>query len=129
MKPLLPLFLGLLLAGCATVPATKVLTRQDNGHAVTVPVGTTLVVQLPSNPTTGYAWTPVNVPAPVLKLIRSSYAQTPAPPAFAGVGGMDTFRFDALKAGSQILQLNYARVWEKGIPPVETVSFPVTVEP
>ena len=55
MKPLFAL-LACLLAGCATTYPTKTLTPLDNGHEVTVKVGEFLVVELPSNHTTGYGW-------------------------------------------------------------------------
>ncbi len=124
MKKLLSLCLGLLLAGCATAQSTRILTQQDSGCAVAVSVGTIIVVRLPANPTTGYDWKPVSVTAPVLTLIGLSYA---APRGVVGAGGTDTFRFRATKTGQQRLQLNYARPWETGVPPVQTVSFMVTV--
>jgi inhibitor of cysteine peptidase len=130
MKRLYPLFAALLLAGCATNgPITKTLTLKDNGQACTVPVGTTLMVSLAANPTTGYDWKPVAANHPVLKLVRSTYAQSGAPTILVGAGGNDTFQLAAVKPGQQVLELNYVRPWEKDVPPARTVRFPITVTP
>lgn len=128
MKWLPSICLGLLLAGCATAPGTKVLTSKDSGRTVTVPVGAMVEVELAANPTTGYDWEPVSGAGPALKLVRSSYTRNPAPQDYAGVGGTETFRFHAEKAGQEVVQLNYVRPWEKNAPPAETVRFTVAVQ-
>lgn len=121
--------LGLLLAGCATVPSgSRTLYEHDAGGNFAIPVGTALIVQLPANPSTGYDWKPSAL-APGLKLMHSSFVQNPAPAQVVGVGGMDTFRFHAEKAGAQVLELNYVRAWEKGIPPAKTVRYNLNVQP
>jgi inhibitor of cysteine peptidase len=127
MKALLPLALGCLLAGCATAgPNNVILTSQSNGKTVTVPVGSTILVRLAANPSTGFDWTPVSVAAPVLTLAGFTYTSS-APTGIVGAGGTDIFRFHADKPGTEVLQLNYARSWETNVPPVSTVSFTVSV--
>ena len=49
-----------------------VLTEQDNGKDIDLTIGSTLVVKLPSNPSTGYNWTVVGEPSP-LKLQKTSF--------------------------------------------------------
>jgi predicted secreted protein len=45
-----------------------------------------------------------------------------------GAGGVEVWRFKAMKAGRQGLQFEYRRPWEKGAPPAKIVTFSVTVE-
>lgn len=92
-----------------------------------VPLGAMIEVQLAANPSTGYNWKPVSVAAPVLTLLGLAYTPEQVPRGVVGAGGMDTFRFRAAKIGKQKLQLDYARPWEAGVPPVQTVSFTITV--
>jgi predicted secreted protein len=46
----------------------------------------------------------------------------------AGVGGVEVWRFKAMKAGKQGLQFEYRRPWEKGAPAAKIVTYAVTVE-
>ncbi len=108
-----------MLSGCASAQPARLLTQPDNGQTVTVPLGTTIMVQLAANPTTGYNWTPVSVTVPVLTLTGSSYTPDRVPSGVVGSGGMDTFRFRAFKTGQQQLRLNYARPWETNVHYVE----------
>jgi inhibitor of cysteine peptidase len=118
---------GFLLAGCASMPQTVVLSPHDSGHTITAAPGTIIEVRLPANPTTGYGWKPAEAPADVLTLVSSVYTPNSNPNGMAGVGGTEVFHFRASKTGQQTLQLNYARPWEQGVPPVKTVSFAVQV--
>jgi inhibitor of cysteine peptidase len=129
MKSLLPLLLGLLLAGCATTPGSRILTDQDNGRAITIPVGADAVVQLPANPTTGYDWKPAAATLPTLRLVESSYTPNASTMGLTGAGGTEIFRFRGLAPGQVTVQLNYARPWEKETAPAKSMRFTVTVAP
>lgn len=117
-----------LLAGCATNSSTKVLTPLDSGHEVAVTVGQVLIVELPSNATTGYGWNYRNSGEVVEQVGEREYMEDGHPLGMVGVGGMEIWRFRAVKAGRQILWLHYSRPWEKDVAPVKTVSFNVVVE-
>ncbi len=120
----------LLLAGCATSRNTTTLTPLDNGHELKVAVGHVLVVELPSNHTTGYSWGYRPAEAPVLEPVgEAAYMQDSSPFGMVGVGGTDIWRFRAVKVGRQALRLEYGRPWEKGSVPVKTVSYEVEVIP
>lgn len=129
MKFLLPLIAGGLLAGCATEPIGNILTPFDNGREIRAVVGQVLVVELPSNRTTGYCWQERRADAAVVEKIGApAYMQDAAPfgmVGMVGVGGKETWRFRVTQAGRQTLRLDYARPWENGVPPVKTVSFNV----
>jgi predicted secreted protein len=46
----------------------------------------------------------------------------------AGVGGVEVWRFKAVKAGRQGLSFEYRRPWEKSAPPAKIVTYSVSVE-
>ena len=118
-----------LLAGCATISNTRVLTPLDNGHEVSVKVGQVLVVELPSNVTTGYEWNYRTSGEVVVQLGQREYMEDSHPFGMVGVGGTEIWRFRAAKAGRETLRLDYSRPWEKDVAPVRTVSFNVVVVP
>ncbi|HEX9046272.1 MAG TPA: protease inhibitor I42 family protein [Verrucomicrobiae bacterium] len=119
-----------LLAGCAGMKtSTTTVTERDNGRDVQVAVGHVLVVKLPGNATTGYRWTASKTATESIlqQLGDSTYAPDMAPPGMVGVGGTETFQFEARKAGQETLRLEYVRSWEKGVPPARTFAVNVTV--
>lgn len=83
--------------------------------------GDRLVIRLPSNPSTGYAWT-VRTPArPVLVLTGRSFV--PAPDGGRiGAPGTAVLRFRVAAAGRRTLRLAYARSWEQGVAPADTFT-------
>ena len=88
--------------------ATLVLGPAANGTTVSLHRGDTLVVRLAGNPSTGYRWSTVRVPAS-LQLVAAQYV---APkPQRPGAGGTYVFRFRA-GTGAGRLALAYARPWE-----------------
>jgi inhibitor of cysteine peptidase len=91
-------------------------------------VGSVLEVRLEANHTTGYSWIAAPVASPVLVRQGRAVYQERAVGGKAGVGGVEVWRFKALKAGKQGLQFEYRRPWEKGAPAAKMVTFSVTVE-
>ena len=126
MKPVFAL-LACLLAGCATTFPTKTLTPLDNDHEVTVKVGEFLVVELPSNHTTGYGWVDHSEGAKLLQQVGATDYMQDSPEGLVGVGGTEIWEFHAAKVGRQTLRLDYVRPWEKDESPVKTVSFNIVV--
>ena len=45
-----------------------------------------------------------------------------------GVGGIETWRFNAVKTGTEGLQFEYRRPWEKSAPAAKTLRIEVTVQ-
>jgi len=92
------------------------------GDSISVADGQTFVIELESNPTTGYEWTAeANANA---EFVKSSMVTSSTLP---GAPGMQRLTFTATKAGSSTLVLNYARSFEPDTPPAETESFPLKV--
>jgi inhibitor of cysteine peptidase len=115
--------LALLLA--AAPAADVAVGKEMNGKTVTLGIGRTLAVRLPSNATTGYSWTVAAV-SPPLRPAGDSYAgpRNPVP----GAGGTQVLRFRAVRRGSGVLRLAYKRPWEKvWPPPAETYALRIIV--
>jgi len=108
-------------------PGAVVVTEQTRG-GVSLKTGAVLEVRLEANHTTGYSWIAAPVANPVLMMQGRAAYQENAAGGKAGVGGVEVWRFKAVKAGRQGLQFEYRRPWEKGAPPAKIVTFSVTVE-
>ena len=113
---------GQLGAGGATV-----VTEQTHGD-VSLKVGAVLEVRLEANHTTGYSWVFAPAVNPVLMRQGRTVYQEHVAGSSVGAGGVEIWRFKAVKAGKQGLQFEYRRPWEKGSPPAKVVTFSVTVE-
>jgi inhibitor of cysteine peptidase len=111
-----------------TVPGgATVVTEQTHGD-VSLKVGAVLEVRLEANHTTGYSWVFAPAVNPVLMRQGRTVYQEHAAGGTVGAGGVEVWRFKAMKAGKQGLQFEYRRPWEKGSPPAKVVTFTVTVD-
>lgn len=102
-------------AARAAKPGLVVATEAQNGMTVQVPRGSRLVVLLPANGTTGFAWTVAQAPSQ-LRLIGSDYeaAQSGSGPAVAGAAGRQKMTFEPVRAGAGVLRIVYRQSWEGG---------------
>lgn len=99
----------------------------ENGRAITLSRGDTLILLLASNRSTGYAWKVVrDDPAYLKPLGAPAYKRPPGSPV--GGGGYQLFRFIAEKPGTASLTLKYSRPWEQDVPPAKTYQLTVNVE-
>ena len=108
-----------------TTPAVT-LTEADNGKDIDLTAGTTLLVKLKGNPSTGYSWTVAGDPAP-LRLQKSSFAKKSGGGQKVGASGTETLRLSASSAGMSTLTVVYRRSWEYNVPPAKTFSVRVNV--
>ena len=100
-----------LVAGCGG----GVKTYTDSGQTISAGVNQEFVISLGSNPTTGYSWQESYDEA-VLELVEKTYEWgEEAEQGLVGAGGVEFFRFKALKAGKTEITLVYKRTWEEGI--------------
>jgi predicted secreted protein len=120
----------------ASVPHTLKLTVADKvvfkandqaGGNATLKLGGLLEIQLPANHTTGYSWIAAPVADPVLSRIGTAEYKEDSAGGKAGVGGVEIWRFKAVKVGKDVLKFEYRRPWEKSVPAAKTVTFSVTV--
>jgi inhibitor of cysteine peptidase len=115
------------VAGQVGAGGATVVTEQTHGD-VSLKVGAVLEVRLEANHTTGYSWVFAPAVNPVLMRQGRTVYQEHVAGGAVGAGGVEVWRFKAVKAGKQGLQFEYRRPWEKGSPPAKVVTFAVTVE-
>ena len=111
-------------ASAATPPVTT--TEQDGGKTIDVVVAQKIVVQLASNPTTGYQWSVIGSPAR-LEFVKSDYTTDPQAAGRMGAGGTQTLQFTAKSPGRVELKLGYACPWEKDVAPTKTFAVTIVV--
>ena len=115
------------VAGQAVPGGATVVTEQTHGD-VNLKVGAVLEVRLEANHATGYSWVFAPAVNPVLMRQGRAAYQEHAAGSNVGAGGVEVWRFKAIKSGKQGLQFEYRRPWEKGSPPAKVVTFTVTVD-
>jgi inhibitor of cysteine peptidase len=111
VKKLLILMLiaaALTVAGCIGVAKTY----DDPGQTIDIGIKQEFVIALGSNPTTGYSWQESHDQT-MLELLEKSYKEE-AKEGVVGAGGIEYFRFKALKAGETEITLTYQQPWEGG---------------
>ncbi len=94
---------ALTVAGCIGVAKTYT----DPSQTVTIGVNQQFVIALGSNPTTGYSWQESHDQT-MLELLEKVYKE-PAQEGVVGTGGIEYFRFKAVKAGQTEITLVYQR--------------------
>ena len=111
----------LLVSGCGTTGSpghrreveqmsTVTLTQADNGRSVEVRPGTTIVIQLAENPTTGFRWAVDQTDERTVTIVRVDY--TTAAGGGIGGGGTRSFTLKAEHPGIMQLRLKLWRDWE-----------------
>ena len=129
MRRSMPIVLAavLLIAACAAPGSgggTTELTAADSGKAIEVANGESIVIRLDANSTTGYSWQQApGLDESVVKLVSESYQQATASPDMVGVGGTDTWAYQAVGAGTTTIALAYQRASD----PTAAQSFTVNV--
>jgi len=111
-KFLIPITMAM-MATCLLAGCVKVETYTDSGQTIDIGVDQEFVIALGANPTTGYDWE-VSLDEAMLELAEKTYKlPEEAEHEVVGAGGVDYFRFKALKAGETEITLVYKRTWEE----------------
>jgi len=106
--------------GCA---GKKIYGERTPTIAATV--GEQIIIELPSNPTTGYTWMPSGHPdSMVVTLMASDFE--PDPSTAFGTGGHHRWTFRAVGPGSTTIKFTYGRTWEQ-TPPEKSATFILNV--
>jgi len=113
MKKFLILITVAMMATCLLAGCVRVETYTDSGQTIDIGVNQEFVIALGANPTTGYDWE-VSLDEAMLELVEKTYKLAEeAEHEVVGAGGVDYFRFKALKAGETEITLVYKRTWEE----------------
>jgi inhibitor of cysteine peptidase len=114
------------LALCSAAWANVHLQESDLLQPTAVQVGSSLIISLPENPSTGYQWSLQWQPSKLLQLRGDEY-QAPAGNV-PGAGGTHHYTLRAVRTGFGAVVLQYGRRWHGGDkqPPV---YLPIVVQP
>ena len=113
-----------LVAGCVG----EVETYTDEGQTIDISVNHEFIIAIGANPTTGYDWE-VSLDETMLELAEKIYKLAEeAEHEIVGAGGVDYFRFKALKKGTTEITMVYKRPWEETTLQDETKVFIVNIE-
>jgi inhibitor of cysteine peptidase len=105
---LLIVLTAFLVAGCL-----QVKTYTDEGQGIDTGLNQQFVIALGANWTTGYKWQ-ASYDETMLELVggKSTYEEPKS--GLVGAGGIEYFRFKALKIGRTTVTLVYKQSWEGG---------------
>lgn len=124
------LVLGLAVAGCSLLdePPTGTVSigEQNNGKMVEVSREGELVVELASNPSTGYDWYLEGSLPSQLTTISDEF-EPEGDAGVVGAGGMRVITYGAVTPGTGPLTLVYKRAWETGVAPEKTFTVTVVI--
>lgn len=126
--PRLACLLGLsLLTACAQHPAHTVTVEDQRDCPTHLLTGQTLIVSLPSNPTTGYRWAIQDSAGGVLRGLGPEVYASTDEGQLLGSGGHSIWRFEAFAAGNGRLRLTSQQPWEPEAEPDQVFDCPITV--
>ncbi len=111
-------------AACTSEPAVKTYGRDDK--EINANAGDTFTIELAANLTTGYDWAVRIINDDIVSLVSKEYLPA-VDTSIVGSGGVDVFTFKAVRTGFAIINLDYARSFEKDST-VETLTYIVNVE-
>jgi predicted secreted protein len=112
-----------LLTGPAGCARTKLYG--EGTPTIVTAQGEQVVIELASNPTTGFSWALSGQPDPmVVTLMANDYAPSPSPTL--GASGHQRWTFRAVGLGSTTIRFAHGRTWQQ-TPPDKTATFTVIV--
>ena len=111
---------AMLLPGCGGTQEEDIATVKLSGNMATV--------ELKGNPTTGYTWLYTMSPEGIVREAFSDYIPDKTDDNVVGSGGKFVFTFEAVSEGEAELVFSYLRVWEEGIPAINTVTYKAVVD-
>ena len=127
--PRLACLLGLsLLTACVQQPARTLTVEHQTDCPALLLTGQTLIVSLPSNPTTGYRWAIQDSAGGVLRNLGPEVYTSADNGQLLGSGGQSTWRFEAFSPGNGRLRLTSQQPWEPETEPAEVFDCPITVK-
>jgi inhibitor of cysteine peptidase len=109
------------------IPAALCAANQAAAvETITVVPGDVFSIRLTSNPSTGFQWALAKpLDENVVSLVDHNYI--PPTKQILGAGGEEVWRFKAVGSGEAVIELHYARSWEKDVPPAKVAVYRVVV--
>ena len=100
---------ALLVTGSALASRVVKVGSASNGKSIVLFKDDRLVVSLPGNATTGYAWRVRALKSSVVRFVSRSYVPKQALPGKVGAGGTYILRFRSVTPGTTTLVLVYTQ--------------------
>ena len=100
------------------------LTQADNGKTVTLSLGDQVLIQLTTNPSTGFDWVTAQLDSSLLLESNRSYR---ALNDAMGSPNQLTICFDTVAPGTANVLLQYQRHWEKNVPPLQIFEIGIEI--
>lgn len=106
------------------------LDASANGTTQQLKVGQVMSISLDANPSTGYGWfATCSDPAVIMQMGETEYQQeTASPTPIVGAPETAMLYFQAVKAGTATITLDYKRGFEQDVPPTQTLTITVEVK-
>lgn len=121
------MMIAAVLAGCGRQKEVRLTVDQLDG-ILEMNKGQTLVIELPANPSTGYAWEAENLDAAIFEPVgETEFIREQSDKAFVGAPETQIIRLKAIGSGETRLTLIYHRSFEQGVDPLETHHLDVSV--
>ncbi|HNW58094.1 MAG TPA: protease inhibitor I42 family protein [bacterium] len=119
------LCIGMILLTCSQNPPANLLTREDQGKLFKCQVRQEFVVELESNPSTGFSWQVDKHDTAHVRLLREEFI--PGERERLGAPGKQFFHFQAMATGRTPLIMEYRRPWERDAAPAKTFSVTLVI--
>jgi inhibitor of cysteine peptidase len=111
--------------------ASLQLDASADGTTQQLKIGEVMAITLESNPSTGFGWFATSSNPDIIAQNGESQYQEPQSSSttpVVGAAGTETLSFQALKAGTATLTLDYKRGWETDVAPEKTISIMMEVK-
>ncbi len=117
-----------LLAGCTNKDEVRLTADQLNG-ILGMRTGETLVIELPANPSAGYAWEVDDLDTALFEPVgETEFVQEKNDEGLVGVPETQIIRLKAIASGKTTLKLIYLRSFEQGVDPLDTKWLDVDIK-
>jgi len=100
------------------------INESYDGQEVGLAVGEVLAITLAENQTTGFRWAMKIKPESSCMFVKDNFEGMARPP---GKGGSHRWYFRAVHPGTEVIELEYRRPWEKSSQPARTFTLNVRV--
>lgn len=105
--------------------APEAAVYSDPTSAIFTTVNSEFTIAIPANATTGYQWT-AEYNTSMLSLVSSEYKPSKQAKNQVGAGGIQYFKFKALKAGTAMISFTYKRTGDPII--ADQTAFNIVIE-